>query len=154
MTPFVKSRVLSTLVLAMGVLPLTSASCLASEVAGCYQLRLSPWTPTLSLGEDEIFILPPSKIALTTTPDHTWDPNGFKVTPSGGVTQSIHKASYWTRNGHNVRIVWTTGFSGLKMDLKERGTDLVGAARTFWDFARQRQTSQVVATRISCDSNS
>jgi hypothetical protein len=137
MTLFVKSRVFSATVLAIGVFPLTSVRCLAGDVAGCYQLQLSPWTPTLSLGEDEIFILPPSKIALTATPGHTWDPHGFKVTPSGGAPQSIHKASYWTRNGHHLRIVWTTGFSGLTMDLRERGSNLEGTARTFWEFSKE-----------------
>jgi hypothetical protein len=45
MTLFVKSRVFSATVLAIGVFPLTSVRCLAGDVAGCYQLQLSPLDP-------------------------------------------------------------------------------------------------------------
>jgi hypothetical protein len=98
-----------------------------------------------------MFISPPARVELTMTPDHTWDKRGLKVTPASGLKPSIHKHPYWTTDdAHHIHIVWTTGFSGLTMDLEERGSNLVGTAHTFWDFDRQRQTSEVVATRISC----
>jgi hypothetical protein len=127
-------------------------SCLADDVAGCYELRLSKWSPVISLGEDEKFITPPKRIALTTTIDNTWgDEHTFRVTPTNGAAPSVHRAAYWRSDARGVHITWTNGFSGLTMDLEVRGSDLVGIAHTVWDFSRPGQTSQVVAIRISCE---
>jgi len=146
----VKSRVVVSL--ALGISLAASTLCNARDVAGCYELTLSQWEPAISLGEDAVFISPPARIELTKTPDHTWDEHGLKVTPASGVSPSIHKSAYWTDNGHRIHIVWTTGFSGLTMDLQVRGSNLEGKAQTFWDFPRPRQTSHVVATKIACES--
>jgi hypothetical protein len=137
--------------LAIGISLVASTRCNAGDVAGCYELTLSQWRPAISLGDDAMFISPPGRIELTTTPDHTWDEHGLKLTPARGVSPSIHKSSYWTDNGRRVHIVWTTGFSGLTMDLQERGSNLEGTAHTFWDFPRPRQTSRVVAMKIACE---
>jgi hypothetical protein len=144
------TKLFFAIMLAIGVFALTSVTCLAGDIAGCYQLQLSPWTPPLSLGDDEAFIVPPSRIELTTTPDHIWDKHGFKVTPAGGVDPSVHKFSYWTRHDNQVHIVWTTGHAGLTMDLQVHDSSLVGTAQTFWDFSRPKQTNHVVATKIPC----
>jgi hypothetical protein len=146
------SQARTSIPLAAGLSLSLSCSCVAGDFAGCYELQLSQWSPAITLGGDEIFISPPSRVALTTTPEHTWDEHGFKVTPAGGAKPSVHKFSYWTSDAHHVHIVWTTGFSGLKMDLEERGPDLVGTVHSFWDFSRPRQTSHVVAKRIPCES--
>jgi hypothetical protein len=148
----VRGQTRTAIPLAVGISLSMSVRCVAGDFAGCYELQLTQWSPAISLGGDMIFISPPSRVALTTTPDHTWDAHGFGVTPAGGVNPSVHKDSYWTSDAHHVHIVWTTGFSGLTMDLEERGSDLIGTAHTFWDFPRPQQTSHVVATRISCES--
>jgi hypothetical protein len=127
------------------------APCVAGAFAGCYELRLSEWNPAISLGEDKKFVTPPARVELTTTPEQTWDKRGFRVTPAGGGTPSVHTFAYWTSDAHHVHIVWTNGHSGLTMDLEAQGSDLVGAAHTFWDFDRPQQTSDVVATKISCE---
>jgi len=137
------------------VIPLAIALSLASSastrsLAGCYELQLFPWRPAIALGEDSIFVSPPPRVELTTTPDHTWNERGFKVIPTGGVSDSIFKHPYWTSDSDQVHIVWTTGFSGFGMDLRERGNKLEGTAYTHWDFTRPRQTSDVVATKASC----
>jgi len=141
----------AVILLAIGVSLVASTKCNAGDVAGCYELKLSQWSPAISLGDDSVFISPPRRIQLTTAPDHSWDEHGLKVTPAGGESPSIHTSAYWTANGRRVHIVWTTGFSGLTMDLHERGSNLEGMAHTFWDFPRPRQTSRVVAMKISCE---
>ena len=142
----------ATLALAISISLTISVTCAAGDLAGCYELKLSHWSPAISLGADEAFISPPSRVELTTTPEHTWDAHGFKVTAAAGASPSVHTFSYWTSDGHHVHIKWTNGHSGLTMDLDVRGSDLVGTAQTFWDFSRPEQTSHVVATRISCES--
>lgn len=135
---------------------LTPVQCLASDtaVSGCYLLRLSTWSPALTLGEDEKYIAPPARIKLTTEPDHLWDPHGLRVESTGDATPSVHRSSYWISDGNKVHIVFTTGHSGLTMDLEVHGQNLTGAARTFWDFSRTQQVSQVVATRVACEPKS
>jgi hypothetical protein len=130
---------------------LMSRKCFSEDLSGCYELTLSPWTPALSLGVDEKFIAPPSRVALTTTPEHTWDARGFRVIAANGAAASIHSFSYWVSHGDRVQIKWTTGHAGLTMDLKRRDSKLEGIAHTSWDFPRPEQTSRVVATKISCD---
>src|SRR5207245_1004921 len=114
------SRILGTILMSLGMFSLTSANCLAEDLFGCYELKLSKWVPILSLGDDETFISPPSRVVLTTTPDHTWDPRGFRVIAANGVAPSVHTFSYWVSYADHVRIKWTTGHSGLTMDLKRR----------------------------------
>ena len=138
--------------LALGLSVAASTLCKAGDLAGCYELTLSQWEPAISLGEDAMFISPPARIELTKTPDHSWDEHGLKVTPARGVSPSIHNSSYWRDDGHRLHIVWTTGFSGLTMDLQVRGSSLEGEAHTFWDFPRPRQTSHVIAMKIACES--
>jgi hypothetical protein len=133
------------------LIALVTFRCLAGDFAGCYELQLSQWTPALSLGADVKFITPPLRVELTTTPDRLWDEHGLKVTAAEGPKPPVHNRPYWTSDAKHVHIVWTTGYSGLTMDLESRGADLVGTAHTFWDFSRPQQTSQVVATRVSCE---
>ena len=146
-----KSSVLGTILIYLGMSLPMSGKCLANDFSGCYQLSLSPWDPVLSIGADQEFISPPSRVVLTTTPEHTWDPRGFRVVAAKGVVPSVHTFSYWVSHADHVYIKWTTGHAGLTMDLKKSGSKLEGTAHTFWDFPRPEQTSHVVATQISCD---
>jgi hypothetical protein len=124
---------------------------IAGDLAGCYELHLSEWSPSIALDGDKKFIVPPSRIALTTVPDHVWDAHGLRVVPAAGASRSIHPFSYWTRDGRHVHIKWTTGHAGLEMDLEEHDASLIGTAHTFWDFLRPQQTTHVVATKIPCE---
>jgi hypothetical protein len=139
--------------LIVGLAFLMPVRCLADGFAGCYELQLTKWIPAISLGADEKFVTPPKRIALTETIDSSWgDQHAFKILPTGGATPSVHTRAYWTSDAHQVHIVFSTGFSGLTMDLELQGSNLVGTAYTGWDFPRTGQTSHVVATRISCES--
>lgn len=148
-----KSSVFGAILLSIALTLLCAAKSLAEDFTGCYELKISPWVPALSLGGDEKFISPPVRVVLTTTPEHTWDPRGYKVLAANGIAPSVHTFSYWVRgaDADRIRIKWTTGHAGLTMDLRRRGSNLEGTARTFWDFQRPEQTSHVVATKISCE---
>ena len=49
-----------------------------------------------------------------------------------------------------IEIVFTTGTSGLEMQLTVQGETLQGNAKTFWDFLRRRQTAHIIAHKINC----
>lgn len=121
-------------------------------IKGCYNLTLSPWQPNLNLGEDAVFISPPRRVQLLA--EHgtrLWETAGFIVRPAPGIQPSIHSSSYWVTTGRrSIKIVWTTGFSGLQMKLRLDPRGLRGEARSFWDFPRTSQTSDVVADRVDC----
>jgi hypothetical protein len=71
-----------------------------------HELKLSPWAPALSLGDDEKFTSPPSQVVLTTTPEHTWDPQGFRVIAANGVAPTVHTFSYWVRHADHAKVTW------------------------------------------------
>jgi hypothetical protein len=122
------------------------------SIQGCYDLTLSAWRPNLNLEEDAVFLTPPHRIQLFAEKGtHGWESEGYVVKPAPGAEPSVHRGSYWLPNGsQSMEIVWTTGFSGLVMGLKIKGTDLRGEAKSFWDFPRRRQTAEVTAHRVEC----
>jgi hypothetical protein len=121
-------------------------------IEGCYDLTLSPWRPNLNIGEDAAFITPPRRVQLLA--EHGargWEAEGFIARSAPGVPPSIHSGSYWLPTGpRSIKIVWTTGFSGLQMNLTLNSRGLRGTAGSFWDFDRERQTADVVAHRVDC----
>lgn len=122
-------------------------------IQGCYELTLSPWFPDLKLGEDEEFITPPHRIQLFATKGaEGQEAQGYLVRPAPGIQPSVHRESYWLPKGpKTLEIVWTTGLSGLTMQLKTTDAEtLRGKAATFWDFNRKKQTADVVAQRVDC----
>lgn len=122
------------------------------SVAGCYELGVLKWQPDLHLGEDAVFITPPQRIQiLAERGTRGFESNGYLVRPAPGVAPSIHRMSYWEPTGaKTIRVAWTTGFSGLTMQLSVEGNTLKGKAETFWDFTRARQTARISAPKIDC----
>lgn len=121
-------------------------------VKGCYDLELSPWRPNLNIGRDAVFITPPRRVQLLAERGTKgWEAEGFIARPAPGVRPSIHSGSFWLPTGpRSIRIVWTTGFSGLEMHLTLEPPDLRGTAASFWDFDREHQTADVVAHLVDC----
>jgi hypothetical protein len=123
------------------------------SIQGCYELTLSPWRPDLNLREDVVFITPPHRIQLfAVTGTKGWEAERFIVKPAPGVKPSIHRGSWWLpKSSDSIGIWWTTGFSGLIMNLKIAGSGLRGKATSFWDFPRKQQTADVVAQKVDCE---
>lgn len=123
-------------------------------IQGCYELGALSWKPDVKLGEDEVFITPPQRIQLMVEPGSVGsEKNGYLVRPAPGLPKSIYRASYWQSTGpRTIQIVFTTGFSGLSMNLELEGETLRGEAKTHWDFPRRKQTAQVNARKTECKS--
>jgi hypothetical protein len=122
-------------------------------IQGCYDLTLSPWSPDMKLGEDSEFITPPPRVQLFDKRGTAgFESAGYIVRPAPGIKPSIHRGAYWLPKGpRTIEIVWTTGFSGLSMELKTADAEILrGKASTFWDFDRKKQTANVVAHRVDC----
>jgi hypothetical protein len=122
-------------------------------IQGCYDLGTLNWRPDLRLDKDEaVFITPPERIELLAERGTQGrEKNGYLVRPAPGVPQSVHRSAYWMPIGpKKIEIVFTTGTSGLEMQLTVQGETLQGKAKTFWDFLRRRQTAHVIAHKINC----
>lgn len=123
------------------------------SIQGCYDLGTLNWRPDLKLDKDEaVFITPPERIELLAERGTQGrEKNGYLVRPAPGVTQSVHRSTYWMPTGpKKIEIVFTTGTSGLEMQLTVQGETLQGKAKTFWDFLRRRQTAHSIAHKINC----
>ena len=122
-------------------------------VRGCYDLGVLKWRPDLQLDKDEaVFITPPERIELLAERGSQGSEiRGYMVRPAPGVPKSVHRFTYWRPTGPNkIEVMFTTGLSGLEMQLTLKGDTLEGKANTFWDFLRRRQTARVIAHKIKC----
>ena len=144
--------------LASLVLPLSPGSCFGGQdspvqmVAGCWAVSMAPWRPTMNIVGDNIYSRPPAKIELQARRGtRVFEEHGWLVRPAPGTTPSIHDFSYFEGLGHDsIRVVWSTGFSGLTMRLAVGQDTLRGAAQTFWDFGRPPQAAEVLLARVPC----
>jgi hypothetical protein len=124
-----------------------------ASVQGCYELTLSAWRPTLSLGSDERELTLPPKIQLFgVRGTKGWETEGYVVKPAPGIEDAVHRESYWNTKGpRSIEIVWTSGFSGVVMSLKVDAAGLSGQAKSFSDSDRQQtQNADVVARKFDC----
>ena len=124
----------------------------AAQVSGCYQLQIGAWQPALKLDRDVEFITPPDRVNLKLdAAEHSWRKVGLLVRQAPGSRGSIHTSGEWSVSKNvRVEILWSTGFSGLTMELANAPGGLHGSAKTFWDFPRPTQRATVEAKRVSC----
>jgi hypothetical protein len=117
----------------------------------CYDLSIGPWHPAQQLREDSIFVAPPSRVRFNTArserrPDH------FVLLTAPGALPSVHRYAMWRLVGSDtVELIWSTGFSGLRMTLGGRPGELRGLAQAFWDFPRTPLIADASARRVPCD---
>lgn len=120
---------------------------------GCYELKLGRWWPW-GFGEDSIFATPPNRIKLLPERGTVgFEQNGFlirEITPGKG--EKPWRGSYWlVKSADQLELIWTTGFSGVTLELNKQGNDLHGRAHPFGDFPRLSRVARATARRIACD---
>jgi hypothetical protein len=74
----------------------------------------------------------------------------LRVEPMDG-RYSVHGPGTWQYWGDVIKVAWSTGFSGLTMQLSSARDTLTGTASTFWDFPRPTQTARVRGSPIPCE---
>lgn len=135
-----------------GVNSQTQSAPQTSSFAGCYDLKMGRWWPW-GFGEDDMFATPPNRIKLLPERGtHGFEKNGFvirEMTPKGG---DLKRFSFWQlKSSDQIDLTWTTGFSGVTLELKGKGNHMRGWAHPFWDFPRLPRIARVTAQRIPCD---
>lgn len=91
----------------------------------------------MNIGEDAVFVTPPLHIAMDLAAVKSpFSQSARKLYPTLH-TDSDRDEAFWEFHADGaVRLVWTTGFSGVTVTLAPHGEALTGSARTFWDFGR------------------
>lgn len=157
-----KARVMSPVSAAVlplaGVLVLTAASARASQIpdsirpGSCWDIQMGPWRPNRELGADSLEVAPPSRIRLDTARADELEGAGYALSVPSGATPSKHRFVSWRPTGRDrIGVSWSTGFSGLTMDLRVTPRHLQGQAETFWDFPRPIQRAEVRADEVRCE---
>jgi hypothetical protein len=120
---------------------------------GCFDLEMGAWTPEIRLGADSLVMAPPHRIRLGAEPGKGIANRevGRSLEAAPGVNPSVHRVRFWDGTREELSLVWSTGFSGVRMQLEPEGGSLVGTARTFWDLPREVQSASVTAVPIPCD---
>jgi len=125
----------------------------ADPVVGCYRLTLGEWNPPLRSGNASRQTPPRSVRFLAELGDD--DDGAFErgralvrpILPEGHTP-----SAYWLRTGEDaVHVVWTGGFSGVRLDLRETEDGLRGTAEAFTDIAGvERPTAEVSLRPVDC----
>ena len=125
---------------------------LPSRVVGCYSIELGRWEPTIALGGDADFLQPPTRIELLADVGTSSIERGkWLIRPAPGVAASRHRFSYFGAVGRDsIELVWTSGFSGLRMTVALHSDTLRGHAHALWDFDRQQQSAPAQVIRRPC----
>ena len=126
-----------------------------SALAGCYELKLGRWWPS-GFGEDNVFATPPTKIQLLPVlGTEGFEKDRLLVRPFPNKPESVffrRRYSHWRIQGtDSVQLTWTTGFSGVVINLAGQGSELSGWAHPFWDFPRFPRIAHVTAKRFACE---
>ena len=119
-----------------------------SQSAGCYELRLGPWSPPIRDGQFEQL---PSHIELSLEKvDHPLTKGALAVRfPRSGKTAW---SAEWTLRGPALELAWIARYGGLTMRLEPRGAQLLGVAKTFWDHHQSEESARAIAVRERCES--
>lgn len=125
----------------------------------CYQLRLGEWSHAFSSGWPEVHI-PPEVIRFDTA-EVTFPrsiPDGFyKLRPNVAAISATRRPwdPSWTRSASDsLRLLWTTGFSGVMLDLEMRDDSLFGMATARYDVVGPPlPRARVTGWRVSCPPN-
>jgi len=121
----------------------------------CFDVRMTAWSPPVSAtqgpGGDSVFITPPSSIALTNILLGVFENRkSYKVVPARGLKAAKYTFGHWSPEGDKIKLTWGGGYSGMDATLTRTKSGLEGSAKTYWDFPRTVQKSQVTAKEVRC----
>lgn len=139
--------------------PVKKPAASPDSFAGCYQLKLGRWWPW-GLGEDTEFVTPPTRVRLLAERGtESWEKSGFLLRPlpskKGTVDGRGGPAYRQILSGGRIALVWTDGFTGVRLDLRKHGKELRGWANPHFDMFRfVPHTAHVTARRITCPAKS
>lgn len=123
---------------------------------GCYRLQLGEWSDPFASGMPSLHI-PPEIIRFDTT-EVTFPRRApsrrYQLHPNVAAIAASRRPwdPAWTRTApDSVHLLWTTGFSGVMLDLAVRGDSLFGRATARYDVVGPPvPRAQVIGWRVAC----
>ena len=123
---------------------------------GCFRLHLGEWSHPFASGVPTLHI-PPEIIRFDTT-EVTFPrraPSGrYQLRPNVAAIAASRRPwdPAWTRTApDSVQLLWTTGFSGVMLNLAVRGDSLFGLATARYDVVGPPvPRAQVTGWRVAC----
>jgi hypothetical protein len=133
----------------------TQPALTAASIEGCYELKLGRWWPW-GFGEENAYVTPPRRVRLL--PERGTE--GFEkydfliraLPRQKGEAPGRGGPSYWEVVSNNrIDLIWTDGFTGVKLELQKYGDELRGRAHPHFDAPHLiPRTASVTARRIAC----
>jgi hypothetical protein len=127
-----------------------------ASFAGCYELNVGrrwPW----GLGEDGVSIAPPKRVRLLAERGTKgFEQDGFLLraaSASKSESSGQTKSAYWqVKSSDQVDLIWTDGFTGIRMKLEKQSDGLSGWAHPILDSPPLiPRVAHVTARRIPCE---
>lgn len=137
-------RPMAPILVGLSLLAATSASgqsdttqAAARRFVGCYAVRLGPWSKFLE-GNPSSHTPPDTVMLDSVLIDGPLGGPGFRLRPHIPILTRYHTvpARWWPVGGDSVRLVWTSGFVGVRIRLAWGDSVLVGRAQGFSDAIR------------------
>ena len=120
---------------------------------GCHAIEIGPW---VNPDRNVEFLKPPTAVELRwVRGTMRMDRGQMLMRPAAGAPQGIFRGMYWSAPGSQaIQLIFTTGFSGHRMELRQDGDVFRGTTTQFVDARVPGQvdpTAPVVLRRIPCN---
>jgi hypothetical protein len=123
---------------------------------GCYELNVGRWWPW-GFGEDGVSIAPPKHVRLLAERGTKgFEQDGFlmrAMPASKGESSGRARSAYWqVKSAEQVDLIWTDGFTGIRMKLEKQSDGLSGWAHPISDVQPLiPRVAHVTARWIPCE---
>ena len=138
-------------ILALATLAAACSHTLTAEAhspVGCYRLTIGAWDHP---PEEPVIPLPDSITLMDVRGTDALEDDRLLVRPYPASVLQYYRWSWWQPvDGDSLRVVWSTGFSGVDMRLGRAGDDYSGRARNFVDYPIDASTATVTLDRFTC----
>lgn len=125
---------------------------LEHTLVGCYSVRLGLFHARDAL--DASFRRAHAGTEHSTPPRIVALDSGGVLGPAPRIWPTIHRLNYWQLDSlsDSLQMVFSTGYSGVRLTLAAAGDSLIGHADDFWDFTHLSERAPVLLRRVACDS--
>jgi len=112
------------------------------EVSGCYAVTMGAWV--LHPHNASRPTAPPDTIRLSTEPAPAANKaDRYRVEPHAFDSLARGAASWWTRRGDSVIIVWSVAFASVDLLLTATDSELIGSVRSQTDIVITDENGQI-----------
>jgi len=126
------------------------------RIAGCYDTHMGRWSGLIPLaGAGLVAHTPPTRFQLDTAVVTFGGQSWFAVRPARLAVDSPSPATWELRGTHSIVVVWSTAFTGIRLELAVHQDSLIGYATSFHDahvIGEQPADPPmaIIATRRAC----